>query len=161
MSLPRLNKIDLLLKFMLKLQHMKAINTGRLLGMLWFRLNRRLSANLKVAGLNITADQLRLLNQLAENESCNQLFLAKQLGRDRSAITRMIQHLELKDWVSRKPDKEDKRAFVVVLTEPGYLLQETAAAVAQQTLDELWAGFRTEEKDQCSDYLFRMAQNVR
>jgi DNA-binding MarR family transcriptional regulator len=161
MSLPRLNKIDLLLKFMLKLQHMKAINTGRLLGMLWFRLNRRLSANLKVAGLNITADQLRLLNQLAENESCNQLFLAKQLGRDRSAITRMIQHLELKAWVSRKPDKEDKRAFVVVLTKPGYLLQETAAAVAQQTLDELWAGFRTEEKDQCSDYLFRMAQNVR
>ncbi len=146
---------------MLILQHMKAINTGRLLGMLWFRLNRRLSANLKQAGFDITADQLRLLTQLAENESCNQLFLAKQLGRDRSAITRMIQHLQTKAWVSRKPDKEDKRAFTVVLTMSGRQLQENAAAIGQQTLDELWAGFRTEEKDQCSDYLFRMAQNVR
>lgn len=146
---------------MLKLQHMKTINTGRLLGMLWFRLNRRLTANLKQAGFDITADQLRLLTQLAENESCNQLFLAKQLGRDRSAITRMIQHLETKGWVSRRPDREDKRAFVVILTKSGRQLQEAATGISQLTLDELWAGFRNEEKDQCSDYLFRMAQNVR
>jgi len=140
---------------------MKAINTGRLLGMLWFRLNRRLSANLKQAGLSITADQLRLLAQLSENGSCNQLFLAKQLGRDRSALTRMIQQLEKRGWVSRRPDKDDRRAFTVVLTDAGQELQETAAVISQQTLDELWAGFRNEEKDQCSDYLFRMAQNVR
>jgi len=140
---------------------MKAINTGRLLGMLWFRLNRRLSTNLKAAGFDITADQLRLLAQLAENESCNQLFLAKQLGRGRSAITRMVQQLESKGWVSRKADKEDKRAYTVVLTEKGNEMQESAAVIGQQTLDELWAGFRNEEKDQCSDYLFRMAQNVR
>lgn len=140
---------------------MKTINTGRLLGMLWFRLNRRLTANLKQSGFDITADQLRLLTQLAENESCNQLFLAKQLGRDRSAITRMIQHLEAKGWVDRRADKEDKRAFVVVLTKSGRQVQETASDIGQLTLDELWAGFRTEEKDQCSDYLFRMAQNVR
>lgn len=146
---------------MLKLQRMKTINTGRLLGMLWFRLNRRLSANLKQAGIQLTADQLRLLAQLAENESCNQLFLAKQLGRDRSAITRMVQQLEAKGWVSRSADKEDKRAFTVVLTASGFALQESASEISQQTLDELWAGFRTEEKDQCSDYLFRMAQNVR
>lgn len=140
---------------------MKAINTGRLLGMLWFRYNRRLTANLKQAGFEITSDQLQLLNQLAENESCNQLFLAKQLGRDRSAITRMIQHLELKSWLVRKADKEDKRAFTVSLSSSGRDLQEAAAALGQQTFDELWQGFRNEEKDQCSDYLFRMAQNVR
>ncbi len=140
---------------------MKAINTGRLLGMLWFRLNRRLSANLRATGLDITADQLLLLMQLAENDSCNQLFLAKQLGRDRSAITRMIQLMEEKGWVNRKADADDKRAFTVALTRSGQILHEQGAEVGQQTLDELWSGFRNEEKDQCSDYLFRLAQNVR
>jgi hypothetical protein len=50
---------------------------------------------------------------------------------------------------------------MVVLSKSGRQIQESATHIGQQTLDELWQGFRNEEKDQCSDYLFRMAQNVR
>ncbi len=145
----------------LQTTRLKTINTGRLLGMLWFRFNRRLGQNLRQAGYTISADQLRLMVQLAENGSCNQLFLAKQLGRDRSAITRMVQAMEEKGWLERMADSSDKRAFEVRLTEAGRALHEQAERIANQTITELWSGFMTEEQDQCSDFLFRMAQNVR
>jgi DNA-binding MarR family transcriptional regulator len=140
---------------------MNVLHSGRLLGMLWFRYNRRLSANLRKAQIDITADQWLLLMQLSENEWCNQRFLSKQLGRDRSAITRMVQMLEKRGWLKRSDDPDDKRAFRVSLTPSGRKVYEQGNEISQQTLDMLWAGFRNEEKDLCSDYLFRLTQNMR
>lgn len=140
---------------------MNVLHSGRLLGMLWFRYNRRLSANLRKAQIGITADQWLLLMQLSENEWCNQRYLAKQLGRDRSAITRMVQMLEKRAWLKRQDDPDDKRAFRVSLTPAGRKVYEQGNEINLQTLDKLWAGFRNEEKDLCSDYLFRLTQNMR
>jgi DNA-binding MarR family transcriptional regulator len=79
----------------------------------------------------------RLLGSL--DESGTRIgVLARRLGTSRQAVSQLLQEVEERGYVSRRPDPDDKRGVVVVLTARGRRLY-TAAAKAMGELETEWS----------------------
>ena len=92
-------------------------------GYIIHRLDVQMSLGLQHAfqakGFNITPEQWGVLNRLWENEGIHQSALAERASKDRHNITRILNLLEKNGFISRTPDKEDKRRLNVYLTKEG------------------------------------------
>lgn len=131
-----------------------------LLGRVWALHALQLDQAFRAAQLELTADQYRLLHLLWLRNGAHQEYYARKLGRDRSAITRMLQLLEQKGWIERIADETDQRARKVQLTEAGQQLQSGVEAVANEVLLRMWDGLASEEREQLSDILSRLRYNL-
>ncbi|MCS0600471.1 MarR family transcriptional regulator [Streptomyces sp. LP11] len=60
-----------------------------------------------------------VLSAIARNGPCSAADLAPEVGLDRSGVTRRASRLEGAGLVRREPDPADRRAQLLVLTEPG------------------------------------------
>ena len=70
-------------------------------------------------GYNVSLDQWIIMMVLIHKVSGTQVFLSKVLEKDKTSITRMIDDLESKNYVTRVPGKIDRREKEVFLTENG------------------------------------------
>ena len=77
------------------------------------------SANRHFLRLEATADQYALMTALAENEGVTQQELARLLASDKRTIGKMVDLLEDKVWIERRPHPTDRRAWTVFLTREG------------------------------------------
>src|SRR3954454_16869535 len=106
----------------------------RLSGRLTYRIKRALvdleslhERHLGPAG--ITARELAVLLFLDGREAESQQQAAARLGIDRTTMVGLLDSLERKDLVARRPDAKDRRRNVVVLTAAGQAkLQEATQA---------------------------------
>lgn len=105
----------------------------------------------------VTARELAVLLLLDAREPESQQQAAGRVGVDRTTMVGLLDALEEKGLVSRRPDAADRRRNVVVLTEPGRaaLQQATRAsdAAERQLLDRLDAA----EAEQLRSLLRRIA----
>ena len=101
---------------------------------------RRLQKNFRLAGLEITIEQWRILYHLWKQDGLSQQELCNRTFRDKPSITRLIDNLEKQKLVKRMPSKEDRRINLVCLTEPAKLLQDKTIELANQTMDEALVG---------------------
>jgi len=131
-----------------------------LLGRIWVLHALQLDQVFRERGVPLTADQYRFMNLLWTRNGAHQEFYARKLGRDRSAITRMIQLLEKQGFVQRVDDDSDQRAKKVQLTPAGEALQIAAESVANEILMKMWDGFMSEEREALNDYLSRLRHNL-
>jgi DNA-binding MarR family transcriptional regulator len=92
---------------------------------------RRFEAALKSSGL--TAPQFTTLSLIAGNREVTITQLAKQLGTDRTTMTRNLDLLMRKGWVT-EASGADARLRIVLLTEAGRLKLDQAMPV--------WAAFQ-------------------
>ena len=67
----------------------------------------------------ITAAQAAALYVIREQPSAAQSVVARQLGQQESAVTAMMARLLDAGFVSRAPDEQDRRSYVLSLTERG------------------------------------------
>ena len=133
---------------------------GRQIGVLYNRLSRRVNWLLDEAGAGITIDQFRLLTMLWKEDGITQQQLAVLLGRDRASITRMVDILEEQGIINRISDKNDRRINLIHLSKKGRELEPTAAACAQQALDEMTRNFSETEKNAFAQLLQNAIRNL-
>lgn len=76
-------------------------------------------AQLAKAELDITVDQLTLMEHINDVETINQRNLANSLHRDPASITRSLELLVNKGIVRRENDTGDRREYRLYLTEEG------------------------------------------
>lgn len=131
-----------------------------LFGRIWVLHALQLDKAFRDRGVPLTADQYRLMNLLWTRNGAHQEYYARKLGRDRSAITRMVQLLEKQGFVKRLEDRADQRAKKVALTEEGESLQTVAEMVANEILMKMWDGFMSEEREALNEYLSRLRHNL-
>lgn len=131
-----------------------------MLGRIWVLHALELDQALRKAAIPLTADQFRLMQLLWTRDGGHQEYYARKLGRDRSALTRMIQLLEKAGYLERLADQGDQRAKKVALTPKGWELQVPAEACANEILLKMWEGFMSEEREQLSDMLSRLRHNL-
>ena len=62
------------------------------------------------------------LMELLRNPGVRQLDLARTLGLSRSAVSRMVDHLQRRGWIEREPDDNDGRAWRLRLSARGHQL---------------------------------------
>ena len=72
----------------------------------------------KVVG-DITVDQCLVLIILNDNAGIPQIEIAKLIFKDNASITRIIELMVQKDYLTREVDSSDKRKSKLLLTEKG------------------------------------------
>ncbi len=87
----------------------------------YLALAQRLQANhtRHAAALGLTAAQAKVLLALQPNEAVSQRALADHLGYDPSNLTGLIDKLETRAEVRRRPDARDRRVKALLLTPAG------------------------------------------
>jgi DNA-binding MarR family transcriptional regulator len=111
-----------------------ASRLGYLLKHAWLRLGELTAAALAPYG--VTGRELAVLVTLADSEAPSQQQAARSLGVDRTTMVALIDALEGKGLVARRPDAEDRRRNVVELT-----------AAGRQTLTDATAAYSRAERE--------------
>lgn len=103
------------------------------------RFMRRIHATLNANAADFDTHKLGpgggiLLLTIAENAPIRLQDLAARMARDKSQITRGVKALEAKRLVTRQPDDQDARAWMLTLTPLG---DETVVALQRAVADAL------------------------
>ncbi len=83
-----------------------------------------------LAPLGITGRELAVLLIVAEQPPASQLQVATRMGVDRTTMGALIDSLERKGMVERRPDPADRRRNVVALTSAGRKATKLGASAA-------------------------------
>lgn len=106
--------------------------------------------------LGLTRSQWWVLNHLFFHQGISQSDLAKILDVERATLGRLLDRLEAKQWIYRKPDTDDRRVNRVYLAEPAGPTMQTMRREAKRTLDSALSPLSEKEQEQMFDMLRRM-----
>jgi DNA-binding MarR family transcriptional regulator len=100
------------------------VGRGRLAGLLGYHLRRAEVAAMQNFGrhlgrANVSPGQLGVLLTVEANPGINQTRIGRALGIDRSTLVALIDRLESRGFVARKPAPADRRSHALSLTRAG------------------------------------------
>jgi len=98
--------------------------------------------------VKITTEQFGLLQAISEkDEEVIQKDMADMMGKDKSAILRLIDSLEEKELVKRVADSKDRRKNYLMVTKLGYKIIEQYLKIADEMMVVIQEGLSQEEID--------------
>lgn len=115
---------------------------------------------LKLQGIELPFPLLSLLQQVELMESCTAQKLAKQLGRDKALLSRMVSKLERQGYVNRAASEADKRAIIITLTEQGAAAAKGFERMELELHRTLTAGLTSEQLSQFDALMDSMLANL-
>ena len=110
--------------------------------------------------IGLHAGQEMLLCGLWEKEGITQTELAEHVMVQPATVTNMLQRLERKGLVDRKPDIEDQRVSRVYVTEKGRDIEEKVQEKWSQLEQEAFGGLSIEESVLLRRLLLQVYQNL-
>lgn len=116
------------------MKNKEALNT------LVYRVNKRLKQGLAdmLRTFNITTDQWIILRKVyLDSGHYNQRALAQECYKEHAAITRMIDIMEKKNLLERRNSKEDRREYILYITDKGKELYEATLPTVERSYDQL------------------------
>jgi DNA-binding MarR family transcriptional regulator len=114
----------------------------RRIGMLFMRVAGRQSTEHVV----FSKQELLALGVLGVNGACRMGEIAAYLGVGQSAVTPLVDRLEDQGVVERRRSKEDRRVWLVALTEKGDAVLATEDKVYEEVAREMLAPLDPEER---------------
>ena len=131
---------------------------GRLTYMTTMALKNCLENRLKLHDL--TAEQFQVLKSLGEETGITQSRLCEMVLKSPANITRILDRLEKKNCIKRRPNPEDRRSLLVYLTPAG----ETLLALVRSKLTgfeaEITAGLSRQQVQDIKDGLRIIYTNI-
>lgn len=104
----------------------------------------------------ITPVQYMVLKCLWDENGVTVKQLAERLQLDSSTITGILDRLEIKDMVKRKPDLNDRRALSVVLTSKGKALEKSVNQAIIDANNKVLGRLENEELEHLKSLLQRI-----
>lgn len=123
-----------------------------------YLIKRKVQNQLK--NYNISLDQWIILSIIYQSEGSNQKKLAELSGRDRAAITRILNILEYKELINRKNSYHDKREFLIYLTDKGNDLYKETSVIMSDNAQEIRNYFNKSELKQFRFLLDKLSSNL-
>jgi DNA-binding MarR family transcriptional regulator len=114
-----------------------------------------------LAPFDIEPRELGILIVIDSYEPASQQQVAERIGIDRTTMVAMLDTLEAKGLLSRRPSAEDRRRNVVELTPAGHDTLSRAVAASDTAEAELLAPLSPEEAAQLRDLLARVIARKR
>lgn len=99
----------------------------------------------RVEPLGLTRAQWRVMTRLNRLESCTQTELAIELEIEKPTLGKLIERLEAKGWVKRRPDSNDARSKLVHLTPAAQPVLREMRSEAEAVVDGIFAGLGTDD----------------
>ena len=123
--------------------------------------DRILNKLLKEAKIEeITPAQGRILFALWKKDDIPITELSRETLLHKSTLTKMLDHLEQSDHITRRPSSTDRRTIQVQLTERNRHLKKKYEEVSEKMRRIYYAGFTQEEIDQLGNLLTRVLDNL-
>lgn len=116
--------------------------------------------NFKKLGFTITVDQWLVIRSLYEHNDLNQRELAELINKDTPTLTRIIDLLCKKNLVVRKTHPQDRRCFVVHLTEDGKKMVEDMLPKVKHVRIKAWEGLNEDDFKQFQRILNTIHNNL-
>ena len=112
--------------------------------------------------LGITRSQWWVLSNLSrhEGEGLMQIELARLLDVGKVTVGGLIDRLEESGFVTRVPDKLDRRSKRVLVSRKGKALIEKMQAIATVANQDIMVGISDEEQTLLADVLSKMKRNL-
>ncbi len=114
----------------------------------------------RMAPLGLTRSQWWVLNHLYFHEGISQTELASILDIEKAALGRLLDRMEAKDWIERRPDDQDKRTKRVFLTDSVQPTLQVMRDLAAVTRDEAVRTLDPSEREVLTDFLTRMRDDL-
>jgi MarR family transcriptional regulator for hemolysin len=114
----------------------------------------------RLAPLDLNLTQASLLGYVAEFGPVTQARLADRLGIGRAAIGSVVDRLEERDLVERRPDPDDRRVWQVSITPSGQALVARVEQVDAVLRAELRQGIGREERQALAWVMTRLQHNL-
>ncbi len=97
-------------------------------------------------GYDITPEQWFMLYRLSEQDGRAQHELVDRAIDDRPNITRLLDSLQKRDLIERRPDPEDRRRFLIVLTSKARSFLDEAMPKVIEERDRLFGNISDADK---------------
>ncbi len=114
----------------------------------------------KMSRLGLTRSQWWVMTFLYFNEGISQTELSSLLDLERATLGRLLDRLEAKGWVERRPHPNDRRVNRVFLTGEVELLMQTMRSMAVEVRAQALAGITATEQDRLIDLLLTIKSNL-
>lgn len=99
----------------------------------------------KEENFDITVDQWLVLKNLNDQNDQNQSQLAELTGKDHPTLTRILDLMCKKNLVERKASPEDRRSFIIHLTELGKQKQEEWVPKVDKIRAKAWENLNEQD----------------
>lgn len=114
----------------------------------------------KENGFDITPEQLAVLIGLRQKNGQYQKELGDKILKDKPNMTRLLDILEKMKFITRKPDKNDRRKFKIFLTEEGNKTVENFFPIMSNVKKNLIKNITEEELCNLTNVLNKIALNI-
>ncbi len=116
-------------------------------------------ARLSAAGIDITIDQWLVLKTIHESADITLQQVGAAVFKDFASVTRIVQLLERKGLLCRKPHPSDGRRSELMLTKSGESVVRTVEPIAQGNRRQALDGIDAEEVARLRAVLKRITEN--
>lgn len=120
----------------------------------------RHALDLKVSDIGLTRSQWWVLAYLQRDEGRTQTELAEILDIGRAALGRLVDRLEARGWVERRPHRTDRRKNTIFLTDAAWpiigVMNELGTDLRNHNLECL----TTKEQEQLVNLLLRVKERA-
>jgi MarR family transcriptional regulator for hemolysin len=107
----------------------------------------------RVRRLGLTRSQWLVINRLHRRPGATQSELADMLEVEKATAGRMIDRMEKKGWVARRPNPSDRRVNRLFLTAEADLIEVQLAQIADRTVDDALELLSAPEREQFSEWM--------
>ena len=121
------------------------------------RRGERLLAN---SGYEINFTQFRVLRALSQTQHLSAKDLARAVEHDGGALTRLLDRLQEKGYVARRPNAADRRGLEVYMTDTGRAVWDAMQSCVQQVNAEVLDVLSDAEQSQLFALLHRIRDQV-
>lgn len=127
--------------------------------MLSIELNRAYDHSFIDTPLSGGTGKLSTLIVVANNPGVSQTNVAKALGKDRSAMVKLVDNLESKQLIIRRPSPRERRTYALHLTDQGQALLDEASNIARQYDEDFFAVLTESERHELVHILKKLRRH--
>lgn len=113
----------------------------------------------KDLGIDITPEQWVVMDSLYQSNGQSQKDLASGSFKDAPTISRIINVLEKKNWVTRTPSEQDRRYFIIHQTEEGRRTTEILQSEISKIREQGWKNLSQEDYDVFTKIINQVFEN--
>jgi len=123
-------------------------------------LNLRNYAEQMLSPYGLTVEQFHILKNASMNLGLSQNQLCEQVGKKPANITRILDRLEKKEWIERRPNPNDRRSSLVFLTDEGERIIGEVSNKLEEYSSWFIKGISSEEEQCFRKVLAKIDDNI-
>jgi DNA-binding MarR family transcriptional regulator len=109
---------------------------------------------------DVTPEQAGIIRRLGEQEGITQKDLSIRMCKDQTNITRILGQLERKGLILRNQSEDDKRAFLIYLTDNGKKINKNIIPTEQEIMNIILKGISEERIALLKDVINELVGNI-